>query len=129
MHKSHVVRKAFASELAENQAKAAEAAPASPPDRQKPSPMCISSNLKEMSLNKRKRLYDIDSTNASDEKSVWQYAEDIYMHFLEVEVQDCRRALAAPFQLTNYDVVCARYRNIECRMPTTWTDKTISTAK
>lgn len=60
-------------------------APDSPDGRLKPSPMCISSNLKEMSLDKRKRVYDIDSRDAKDARSVWQYAEDIYMHFLQVE--------------------------------------------
>ena len=60
--------------------------PGSPDGRQKPSPMCISSNLKEMSLDKRKRVYDIDSGDSKDARSVWQYAEDIYTHFLHVEV-------------------------------------------
>ena len=44
-----------------------------------------------MSLNKRKRLYDIDSIDAADERSVWQYAEDMFTHFLKVEV--CTRQL------------------------------------
>lgn len=54
-------------------------------DSNKPLPTCISSNLKEMSLSKRKNLHDIDSCESNNELSVWQYAEDINSHFLEME--------------------------------------------
>lgn len=57
----------------------------SPVNAKKPPASCISSNLKGMSLSKRKNLHDIDSMDKNDQLSAWQYAEDINTHFLEVE--------------------------------------------
>lgn len=84
--KTRVVRKAVAIEKAGGNVTEVKIDPlTSPVILKKPPATCISSNLKDMSLSKRKNLHDIDSMDKHDELCVWQYAEDINTHFLGVE--------------------------------------------
>lgn len=54
--------------------------------RKSTSPMCISNDMEEMSIEKSiQKAHDIDSMDQDDANSMWKYAADIFKNFLKME--------------------------------------------